>query len=98
MIKQNQGGLNGAPCIIKWRRLRWEGHLARMEGSRNAYKILVGRLEGMRSLRRPRHRWKDNIKLDLKEVGCDTRNWKDFAQDRDQWRAYVGVVMNLRVP
>ena len=67
-----------------------------MEGSRNAYKILVGRLEGMRSLRRPRHRWKDNIKLDLKEVGCDTRNWKDFAQDRDQWRAYVRVVMNLR--
>ncbi|KAJ4426809.1 hypothetical protein ANN_26608 [Periplaneta americana] len=78
---------------IKSRRLRWAGHVARMGESRNAYRVLVGRLEGKIPLRRPRRRWEDNIKMDLREVGYD-----DLAQDRDRWRAYVRVAMNLWVP
>jgi hypothetical protein len=62
---------------------------------RNAYRILVGKLEG--PLGRPRRRWVDNIKMDLREVGWDGRDWIDVAQDRDRWRAYVNAVMNLRV-
>jgi hypothetical protein len=60
---------------------------------RNAYRILVGKPEG-----RPRRRWVDNIEMDLREVGWDDRDWIDLAQDRDQWRAHVKAVMNLRVP
>ncbi|KAJ4425776.1 hypothetical protein ANN_27401 [Periplaneta americana] len=77
---------------IKSRRLRWAGHVARMGESRNAYRVLVGRPEG----KRPRCRWKDNIKMDLREVGYDDRDWINLAQDRDRWRAYVRAVMNLR--
>jgi hypothetical protein len=69
-----------------------------MGGKRNAYTILVGKLEGKRPLRRPRRRWVDNIKMDLREIGWDGMNWIDLAQDRDQWRALVNKVMNLRVP
>ncbi|KAJ4451097.1 hypothetical protein ANN_02536 [Periplaneta americana] len=83
---------------IKSRRLRWAGHVARMGESRNAYSVLVGRAEGTRPLGRPRCRWEDNIKMDLREVGYDDREWINLAQDRDQWRAYVRVAMNLRVP
>ncbi|KAJ4430106.1 hypothetical protein ANN_22316 [Periplaneta americana] len=83
---------------IKSRRLRWAGHVARMGESRNAYRVLVGRPEGKRPLGRPRGRWEDNIKMDLREVGYDDRDWIDFAQDRDLWRAYVRTAMNLRVP
>ncbi|KAJ4443949.1 hypothetical protein ANN_05738 [Periplaneta americana] len=79
-------------------RLRWAGHVARMGESRNAYKLLVGRSEGKRPLGRPRRRWEDNIKMDLREVGCDDREWINLAQERDQWRAYVRAAMNLRVP
>ncbi|KAJ4429655.1 hypothetical protein ANN_21856 [Periplaneta americana] len=79
------------------RRLRWAGHVARMGESRNAYRVLVGRPEGKRPLGRPRRRWEDNIKMDLREVGYDDREWINFAQDRDQWRAYVGAAMNLRL-
>ncbi|KAJ4447245.1 hypothetical protein ANN_09249 [Periplaneta americana] len=79
---------------IKSRRLRWAGHVARI--SRNVYRVLVGRAEGKRPLGRPRHRWDDNIKMDLREVGYDDRDWIDLAQDRDQWRAYVRAAMNLR--
>ena len=68
-----------------------------MEQSRNAYRVLVGKLEGKRPLGRPRRRWEDNIKMDLREVGCDPRELIDLAEDRDQWRAYVRAVMNLRV-
>ncbi|KAJ4428345.1 hypothetical protein ANN_24364 [Periplaneta americana] len=74
---------------IKSRRLRWTGHVARMGESRNAYRVLVGRPEGKRSLGRPRRRWEDNIKMDLREVGYDDREWINLAQDRDQWWAYV---------
>ncbi|KAJ4433923.1 hypothetical protein ANN_16237 [Periplaneta americana] len=83
---------------IKSRRLRWAGHVARMGESRNAYRMLVGRPEGKRPLGRPRRSWEDNIKLHLREVGCDDRDWINLAQDRDRWRAYVRAAMNLRVP
>ena len=69
-----------------------------MEQSRNAYRVLVGKLKGNRPLRRPRLRWEDNIKMDLREVGCDPGNLIDLPEDRDQRRAYVRAVMNLRVP
>ena len=69
-----------------------------MEQSRNAYRVLVGKPEGKRPLGRPRHRWENNINMDLREVGCVPGDWIDFAEDRDQWRAYVRAVMNLRVP
>ncbi|KAJ4436784.1 hypothetical protein ANN_16916 [Periplaneta americana] len=82
---------------ITSRRLRWAGHVARMGESRNAYRVLVGRPKGKIPLGRPRRRWKDNIKMDLREVGYDDREWINLAQDRDQWRAYVRAAMNLRV-
>ena len=81
---------------LKSRRLRWAGHVAHMDQSRNAYRVLVGKPEGKRPLDRPRRRWEDNIKMDLREVGCG--EWIELAEDRDQWRAYVRMVMNLRVP
>ncbi|KAJ4449403.1 hypothetical protein ANN_00802 [Periplaneta americana] len=79
------------------RRLRWTGHIARMGESRNAYRVLVGRPEGKRPLGRPRRRWEDNIKLDLREVGYDDRDWINLAQNRNRWRAYVRAAMNLRL-
>jgi hypothetical protein len=63
---------------------------------RNAYKILVGKSEGKRSLGRPRRRWVDNIKIDLREIRWNVVDWVDLSQDRDQWRALVNTVMNLR--
>jgi hypothetical protein len=84
--------------VIKSRRMRWAGRVACMDEGRGAYRILVGRPEGRRPLGRPRHRWEDNIKMDLQEVGWGGMDWIDVAQDRDRWRALVNVVMNLRVP
>jgi hypothetical protein len=69
-----------------------------MEEKRNAYRILVGKPEGKRPLRRPRRRWVDNIKIDFRETGWDGMDWIDISQDREQWRALVNTVMNLRVP
>ena len=69
-----------------------------MEKYKNAYRILVGKPQGKRSSGRPRCRCQDNITLDLREVGCDPRDWKGLAEDRDQWRAYVRAVMNLWTP
>jgi hypothetical protein len=83
--------------VIKWRRMRWAGHVARMGEKRGAYRILVGRPEGRRPLGRPRRRWEDNIKTDLEEVGWGM-NWIELAMDRDRWWAVVNAVMNLRVP
>ncbi|KAJ4443374.1 hypothetical protein ANN_05042 [Periplaneta americana] len=74
------------------------GHVARNDESRNAYRVLVGRPEGNRPLGRSRRRWEDNIKMDLREVEYDGRDWINVAQDRDQWRAYVKAAMNLRIP
>jgi hypothetical protein len=84
--------------IMKSRRMRWTGHLARMGENRNAYRILVGMPDGKRPLGRPRRRWVDNIQMDLREIGWDGVDWIDMAQDRDQWRALVNTVLNLRVP
>ena len=69
-----------------------------MELSTNAYRVLVGKPEGKRPLGKPRRRWEDNIRMNLREVGCDPGEWIDLAEDRDQWRAYVRAVMNLQVP
>jgi hypothetical protein len=76
--------------------MRWAGHGARMGGG--AYRVLVGRPEGKRPLRRPRRGWEDNIKMDLREIGIDGSNWIRLAQDRVQWRDCVNTVINLRVP
>ena len=79
--------LYSSPNIIrtlKSRRLRWAGYVARTEQSTNAYRVLVGKPEGKTPLGRPRHRWEDNIKMDLREVGCDPRDWIALAEDRDQ--------------
>jgi hypothetical protein len=65
---------------------------------RNAYRILVGKPEGKRPLGRPRHSWVDNIKIDLRDIGCDGMNWIDLAQNGDKLRALVNTVMNLQVP
>jgi hypothetical protein len=84
--------------MIKSRWMRWAGHVARMVEGRGVYRVLVGRPEGKRPLGRPRLRWEDNIKLDLRERGIDGANWMWLAQDRVQWRTFVNTVMNLRVP
>ena len=84
--------------VIKSRRMRWAGHVARMEEGRGVHKILMGKLEGKRPLERPRRRWEDNIKMDLEEVGRGGGNWMELAQDRDRWRALVSTVMNFGVP
>jgi hypothetical protein len=65
---------------------------------RNVYRILVGKPEGKRPLGRPRRRWVDSVKMDLREIGWGDMDWIDLTQDRDQWRALVNTVMNLRVP
>jgi hypothetical protein len=83
--------------VIKSRRMRWAGHVARMGEKRGADRVLVGRREGRRSLGRPRRRWEDNIKMDLQEVGWGME-WFQLTQDRDRWRDLVNAVMNLRVP
>jgi hypothetical protein len=69
-----------------------------MGEKRNAYRVLVGKPEGKRPLGKPRRRWVDNIKTDLREMGWSGLDWMDMAQDRDQWRALVNTVLNLRVP
>ena len=78
--------------------MKWDGHVARMRERRGVYRVLVGKPEGKRPLGRPRHRWEDNIKMDLQGVGCGGMDWIELAQDRDKWRALVNTVMNRRVP
>jgi hypothetical protein len=84
--------------IIKLRRLRWAGHVTQMGEKRNMYRLLVGKPEGKRPLRRPRRTWIGNIKMDLLEIGLSVVNWIGLAQDRYRWRALVNSVMNVRVP
>jgi len=84
--------------VIKSRRMRCAGHVACMGEEREVYRVLVGKLEGRRPLGRPRHRWVDNIRMDLQEVGRGYMDWIGLAQDRDRWRTLVSAVMNLQVP
>jgi len=84
--------------VIKSRRMRWAGHVARMGGEREVYRILVGKPEGRRPLGRPRHSWVENIRTDLQEVGCGYMDWIGLAQDRDRWRTLVSAVINVRFP
>jgi hypothetical protein len=84
--------------MVKLRRMRWAGHVARVGEDRDVHRVLVGKPEGKRPLGRPRHRWEDNIKMDLHEVGAGHGDWMELAQDRDRWRALVGMVRDFRVP
>jgi hypothetical protein len=82
--------------IIKSRRMRWAGHVAGMGEKGNAYKILVGKPERKGPLARPRRRWADNSKMYLREIGWNGMDSTDLAQERDQWRALVNTVLNIR--
>ena len=84
--------------VIKSRKMRWAGHVARMGEERGAYRVLVGKPDEKRPLGRPRRRWLDNIRMDLQEVGCGYVDWIGLAQDRDRWRTLVSAIMNLWVP
>jgi hypothetical protein len=84
--------------VIQSRRMRWAAHVARMGEGRGAYRVLVGRSEGKTPVGRPRSRWEDNVKMDLREIEIDGANWILLAQDRVRSRACVNMVMNLRVP
>jgi hypothetical protein len=84
--------------MIKSRKIKLAEHVARMGEKRNACRILVGKPEGKRPLGKSRPIWEDNIKMDLRDLGWDGMDWIDLARDRDQWRALVNTVMNLRVP
>jgi len=77
--------------------MRWAGHVARMGEGRGVNRVLLGKPEGKILLGRPRRRWEDNIKMDLREVGGSV-DWIELVQDRDRWRALVNTVMNFRVP
>ena len=84
--------------VVKSRRMRWVGHVARMGEGRSGHRVLVGKPEGKRPLGRPRRRWEDNIKIDLQEVGGGCGDWMELAQDRERWRALVSTVINFRGP
>jgi hypothetical protein len=101
MLKEELHDLYSLPSIIriiKSRRMRWAGHVARMEEKRNAYMLLVGKPEGNRPLGKPRRKWVDNIRMDLGEVGWGDVDWIGLAQDKNRWRALVNSVLNLWVP
>jgi len=83
--------------VIKWRRMRWAGHVACMGERRGVYRVLVRKPEGKRPFGRPRRGWEDDFKMNLQEVGCWGMDWIELDQDRDGWRALVNVVMNLHV-
>jgi hypothetical protein len=83
---------------MKSRRMRWAGHASHMGERRDLYRVLVGKPDRKRQLRRCMHRWEDNNKVDLQEVGWGDMDWIDLVLDRDRWRVLVIAVMNLRIP
>jgi hypothetical protein len=83
--------------VVKSRRMRWAGHVARMGEEMGLHRVLVGKPEGKRPLGRPRLRCEDNIKMDVEEVGVGRGDWMELAQNRNRWRALVSTVKNLRV-
>jgi len=83
--------------MIKSRRIRWAGHVARMGEERGVYRVLLGKPESKRPVGRPTRRWVGNIRMELQEVGCGYIDWIGLAQDRERWRRLVSAVMNLRV-
>jgi hypothetical protein len=83
--------------VIRSRNMRWAGHVANMGEMRNSYKSLVGKPEGRRPHGRPRHRWED-IRMNHREIWCESVHWINLAQVRDQWQAAVNMVMNLHIP
>ena len=83
---------------IKSRRMRWVEHVARMGETKGVYKVVVGKTEGKRPLRRARRGWEDNIKVGPQEVGWGNMDWIDLAEDRERWRALANSVMNIRFP
>jgi len=101
IIMEELNGLYSSPNIvrvIKSRRMRLAGHVARMCEERVVYRVLVGKPKGKRPLGRHRRRWVDNIRMDIEEVGCGYMDWIGLVQNRDRWRTLVSAVMNLRVP
>jgi hypothetical protein len=84
--------------VSKSRTMRWVWHVARVGETKNAYRISIEKPEGKRPLERPRHRWEDNIRMDLREVGWEGVDLVRLTQDSDQWQALVNTVMKLRVP
>ena len=84
--------------VVKSRRMRWAGHVARMKEDRGVHRVLVGKPGGKRPLGRPRRKCEDNTKIDLQEVGGGSGDWMELAQDRDRWRALVDTVRDFRVP
>jgi hypothetical protein len=83
--------------MIKSRRMRWTGHVARMAKKRNSYRVLVEKPEGMKPLGKPSCRWEDNVKVDFKKIGWGVMDWIDLAQDMDQWMALMNTILNLRL-
>ena len=84
--------------VIKSSKLRWTGYVARMDEDRSAFKIVISRPIRKRLLGKPRCRWEDNIRMNLKELGINTSNCVDSAQDRNYWRALMNAVLNFQVP
>ena len=84
--------------VAKSRRMRWAGHVVRMREDSGVHRVSVGKPERKRPLWKPRHRWEDNIKMDLQEVGGGHGDWMELGQDRDRWQALVGTVRDFRVP
>jgi hypothetical protein len=84
--------------MIKSRRMRWAGHVARMGQRRGLHRVLMEKHKGKKTHGRSRHKWDDNIKMDLQEVGCEGMDWIELAQDRNRWWALVNAVINLRIP
>jgi hypothetical protein len=98
LFRGERGHSTNIVTVIKSRRMRWAGHVAYMGEGRGVYRVLVGRPRGKRPLGRPRDRWENNTKLDLREMGIDGANWIQLPQGRAQWWAFVNTVMNLQVP